>query len=74
MSNNVIYAKRIVPRLNRFYSGYFQNITNFKTFFGYAYGTGFTTTENRLGLITVGSRGLSLYAVQVNRDNPIMKD
>ena len=29
----MIYAKRIVPGLNRFYRGHFQNV---KTFFGYA--------------------------------------
>ena len=34
--NNVICAKRIVPGLNRFYSGHFQNAPNIKTFFGYA--------------------------------------
>ena len=33
-SNNVIYAERIVPGLNRFYSGHFQNAPNIKTFFG----------------------------------------
>ena len=35
-SNNVIYAKRIVTGLNRFYRGHFQNAPNIKTFFGYA--------------------------------------
>ena len=34
-SNNVIYAKRFVLGLNRFYSGHFQNTPNIKTFFGY---------------------------------------
>ena len=37
-SNNVIYAKRIVPGLSRFYSGHFQNTLDIKTFFGYAEG------------------------------------
>ena len=32
----MIYAKRIVPGRNRFYSGYFQNTPNIKTFFSYA--------------------------------------
>ena len=31
-SNNVIYAERIVPGLNRFYSDHFQNTPNIKTF------------------------------------------
>ena len=35
-SNNVIYPKELVPGLNRFYRGHFQNIFNFKTFLGYA--------------------------------------
>ena len=33
----MIYHKSIVPKLNRFYSGHFQNTPNIKTFFGYAY-------------------------------------
>ena len=36
-SNDVIYAKRIVPRFNGFYSGYFQNTPNIRTFFGNAF-------------------------------------
>ena len=32
----MIYAKTIVPGLNRFYRGHFQNTPNIKTFFGYA--------------------------------------
>ena len=32
----MIYAKRVVPGLNRFYRGHFQDIPNVKTFFGYA--------------------------------------
>ena len=32
----MIYAKRIVSGLNRFYSGHFQNTPNIKTFFGFA--------------------------------------
>ena len=35
-SNNVIYAKRIVLELNRFYSGHFKNTPNIRTIFGYA--------------------------------------
>ena len=35
-SNSVIYAKRIVPGLNRFYRDHFQNTPNIKIFFGYA--------------------------------------
>ena len=31
----MIYAKRIVLGLNRFYRGHFQNTSNIKTFFGY---------------------------------------
>ena len=34
--NNAIYAKKIVPGLNRFCSGHLQNTPNIKTFFGYA--------------------------------------
>ena len=34
----MIYAKRIVPGLNRFYSGHLQNTLIIKTFFGYAVG------------------------------------
>ena len=34
----MIYAKRIVPELNRFYRGHIQNTPNLKTFFGYACG------------------------------------
>ena len=33
----MIYAKRIVPGVNRFYSGHFQSTPNVKTFFGYAW-------------------------------------
>ena len=32
----MIYAKKIVLGLNRFYRGHFQNTPNIKTFFGYA--------------------------------------
>ena len=32
----MIYAKRIVPALNIFYKGHFQDTPNVKTFFGYA--------------------------------------
>ena len=32
---NVIYAKRIISRLNGIYSGYFQNTPSIKTLFGY---------------------------------------
>ena len=32
----MIYPKKVVPGLNRFYSGHFQNTPNIKTFFGYA--------------------------------------
>ena len=35
-SDNGIYPKKIVPRLNRFYRGHFQNTLNFKTFYGCA--------------------------------------
>ena len=35
-SDNVIYAERIFPRVNRFYSGHIQNTPNIKTFSGYA--------------------------------------
>ena len=38
--NNVIYSKRTVPRLNRLYSGHFQNTPNIKTFFSYSSNTG----------------------------------
>ena len=31
--NNMIYPKELVPGLNRFYSGHFQNTINFYTFF-----------------------------------------
>ena len=34
----MIFAERIVPGLNRFYSGHFQNTPNIKAFFGYAAG------------------------------------
>ena len=36
-SNNVMYAKTIVPGLNRFYRGHLPNTPNVKTFFGYAF-------------------------------------
>ena len=32
----MIYGKTIVPGLNRFYRGHFQNTPNIKTFFSYA--------------------------------------
>ena len=34
--NYVTYSKELVPGLNRFYSGHFQNTPNSKTFFGCA--------------------------------------
>ena len=36
----MIYAKKIIPGLNSFYSGHFQNTQNIKTFFGCAWGEG----------------------------------
>ena len=35
-SNNVIYLKKFVLGLNRFYRGHFQNSRNIKTFFSHA--------------------------------------
>ena len=57
MSNDVIYAKRIVPGLSRFYSGHFQNTPNIKTFFGYA----FRTSVNMVFLFTLSILGDNHY-------------
>ena len=54
----MIYAERIVPGLNIFYSGHFQNTPNIKTFFGYPALIGFR--ERSLKMLQTGVEDILL--------------